>query len=376
VQRLRSISIIGPGFVVVTVAIAVVALVVTVRAGRGRRWLRRFGSLGTLMLVLGSVAATVNAYYGYLPNVAALVGWRAADQASWAEAQAAVVRRRSGVPQLPLKRGKVVQVVIPATRSKFHARPAEVYLPPAWFTVPRARLPVIELLHGSPGTPEDWARSASIDLVADRFAAAHGGLAPIIVMPDINGSFAEDTECVDGPMGNVDTYLAVDVPRWVLGTLDPATPPEAWIVGGASEGGTCAVNLVLAHPERFRTFLDFSGDDRLSRHGGARSLFRGSPVERDAAIERHRPGHLLRSVGHPEQIAGWFESGGADGPARRAALRLAAVARSRGMAVHVSVSAGGRHTWRVWRRCFEDTLPWLAGRTGLLTPKAALTVGP
>ncbi len=363
-DELRRIKITGVGFVATLILATLSLLVITVVMGRRRRWLRPMGGVFSALLLVGSAVATVNAYYGYMPNVAALLGWRAADQSSWADAKAAVMRSDVGPPHRTLYHGKVVRFSIPGPRSGFRARSAEVYLPPAWFTLPRPPLPVLVLLHGSPGTPEDWARAASVDLVTDRFAVQHGGVAPIVVMPDINGSFNGDTECVDGTLGNVETYLTVDVRRWVRLHLDPAFSPGAWALGGASEGGTCAAMLALRHPERFPTFLDFSGDDHLSRAGGALSLFPGEEAERRAALRAHRPGYLIRRLAHPQEMAAWFEAGSGDAPARRAAERLASLGRSRGMATSVRTSAGGRHTWRVWKHCYQDALPWLMIRFG------------
>src|SRR5258708_2954178 len=104
--------------------------------------------------------------------------------------------------------GMVGRVVIAPTVSGFRARPAQVYLPPAWFARPRPRLPVVELLHGTPGMPEDWTRAGQADVTADRWAAGHRGVAPVIVMPDPNGGFMSDTECVDLPQARADTYLS------------------------------------------------------------------------------------------------------------------------------------------------------------------------
>ena len=130
-----------------------------------------------------STAAWVNHHYAYLPNVGAVFGRRAVDQAS----EASVTRLASSAaslstPTLLPTHGMVERVKVPATVSGFTARPAQVYLPPAWFKSPRPRLPVIELLHGTPGTPEDWTRAGHVDVIADRFANAHGGAAPIIVI--------------------------------------------------------------------------------------------------------------------------------------------------------------------------------------------------
>ena len=106
-----------------------------------------------------------------------------------------------------------------------------MYLPPAWFAHPRPALPVLELLHGTPGSPNDWTRGASIDVLVDRWAARHGGRAPIVIMPDVNGGFLADTECADGVAGNAETYLVVDVrcPMLIVtGTTDTQWPRQRY----------------------------------------------------------------------------------------------------------------------------------------------------
>ena len=57
----------------------------------------------------------------------------------------------------------------------------------------------------------------------------------------VHGSFLSDTECVDGPRGNAETYLTVDVPRFAAARLGAERRPATWGIAGFSEGGTCAV---------------------------------------------------------------------------------------------------------------------------------------
>ena len=79
----------------------------------------------------------------------------------------------------------------------------------------------------------------------DHFAEAHGGQAPIVVMPDENGTYRGDTECVDGPQGNAQTYLSEDVRNYVISTFGASPNPQHWAVVGLSEGGTCATLLAV-----------------------------------------------------------------------------------------------------------------------------------
>ena len=45
--------------------------------------------------------------------------------------------------------------------------------------------------------------------------------------------------------------------------------------------------------------------------------------------------------------------------------RLADLSRRAGIDTHIVLLHHAHHTWRVWRRCFADALPWAAARLGL-----------
>ena len=352
------------GLAVVTLAMIFVAIWVA-----HARLLRFLAATVAFVLVLTTAGAAVNAYYNYLPTVATLFGQRAEDQAS--SAQVGELVAASAKPT----HGVVEKVSIPGLVSHFAARPAQVYLPPAWFRVPRPRLPVLELLHGTPGTPEDWTRAAGADVVADAWAATHDGWAPILLLVDENGSFTADTECANGVAGSAETYLAVDVPAWAVAKLGADPERVAWGIGGNSEGGYCAITLALRHLDRYSLFLDFSGLDHPTRRGGALHLFDGSR----AALDAHTPRLILRHHHHWEpRLAGWFEVGSADGGTTRSMIRTAALSRADGIQTHLVLRRGGHHTWRVWRASFADALPWAATRLTAASgaPPQVLRIGP
>jgi len=324
-------------------------------------WPRRRPQLGfaALLLLVLTVLCGVNDYFDYLPNVGALLGERAQDQAS---AREVVLATRLAVGRHALRRrrtGMVELVDIPAVHSGFRARSAQVYLPPAWFEIPKPALPVIELLHGTPGAPEDWTRAGHADVTADKWAARHDGLAPIIVMPDVNGAFLADTECIDIGRARAETYLTEDVPQWVAEHLGAATTKAAWVIAGSSEGGYCALDLALRHPDRYGSFVDLSGLERPTFPGDTLAALGGSR----SSLEDHTPEVFL--VRHPTTALppGWIEVGANDGATTRATRRVAQVLRAAGADVQLHLLPNAHHTWRVWSRSFADAFPWIAERT-------------
>src|SRR5437763_7991642 len=328
-------------------------------------------------------ATLINQHYAYFPTPAALFGQVAVDQLPISHlaalprpAAAAAVRAvdpwngkpptsdetaielAAAAPPATRAHGAVVTVDLPARTSHFAHRNAAVYLPPAWFTRPRPKLPVVMMLTGTPSLVSDWTRAAHADQIADDYAAAHHGFAPILVFPDPNGSNLGDTECVDSPQGNAETYLTEDVPREVVSLFGSA--PTPWAVAGLSEGGMCAALLTVRRPDVFTAFADFSGEPGpVMGHDHAatmRLLFGGSK----AAWHDHDPLTLLgrsRFDGH----AAWFEVGRNDRGPLTAARRLDAAAREAGMTTHLVVRSG-RHNFTFWSDAFRHSLPWLVTR--------------
>ncbi len=258
--------------------------------------------------------------------------------------------------------GRLITRVIPGNASAFRARPAFIYLPPILRWAPHTRLPVLMLLHGIPGGPSDWVQKGAVARTMNAFAAAHGGRAPIVVMPDINGSLRTDTECVNGPLGHVETYLTRDVPAYLRAHL-PVTPPgRHWGIAGLSEGATCSLMLGIRHPGLFSTIGFFSGmarptvgntDDPAATTA---QLFGGSA----SAYRHHDPLWLMRH-GTYRSLGVWLECGSGDQEGKAGLALVSAAARPAGMSTQVQLTAGNHH-WPVWQTSLKQYLPWLWGR--------------
>jgi S-formylglutathione hydrolase FrmB len=349
----------------VWVGVVALALCSCLFARRLGRW-RRAAALVAVPLTAVAALVLVNADYQYYPSLRSLFGVDAQDQVSLARLQqqrfsapgteTPPVRTMAQVKRARRPRaatGEVVQVRIPGTVSHFRARSAWVWVPPAYVSGRIDSAPVVMLLAGTPGRPSDWIRSGGADRIADRYAAQHDGLAPIVVMPDINGSFTADSECV-GRDGAVETYLTVDVPAY-MGRHFGAPAHRGFAVAGLSEGGTCATALALRHPDLFVAFADYSGltsptpTERVNPRVAARVLFGGSM----AAYRAHDPLTLLRT-GHYPSLAGYFVAGSSDHQTMRAQATLVPLARAAGLSVSVRTIHGG-HDWQLWGKAFADT---------------------
>lgn len=347
-----------------------VAAAALARAGRDRR---RALVAVALLAVVATSAVKVNAFYGYRPSLAAALDLPAADQVdlSAVPLDEPLVGAPDGValdtrwrppPDMP-DTGRIARVDIPGTASGFAARPGWVYLPPAYLGSTRARLPVLVLVPGQPGGPQDWLLAGRLAEVADRFAAAHDGLAPVVVVPDVTGSDLGDTMCLDSRLGRAETYLAVDVPAWVAGHLQ--VDPVRRAIGGFSFGGTCAVQLAVRRPDVYPTFLDVSGQAEPTLGDRASTVAQAFDGDEDA-FRRVAPLDELASGSRPAG-AGVFAVGRDDPDYRPQAEQVAAAAAAAGMAVSLDELPGG-HSWSTAAEALARALPWIGARGGLFDP--------
>jgi S-formylglutathione hydrolase FrmB len=337
------------------------------------RWRRRALVCLAAVCVIVAAGNQVNGYFGEFPTLRSALGLRQTDQIDFAEVSPPRPTLISRSPGRPLslvwrappgmpRSGAVSEVRIPAPVSGFHPRSGWVYLPPAYLSVPRARLPVLVLLGGQPGSARDWLDGGRLAVMMDRFAAAHSGLAPVVVMPDMLGGMLANPLCMDSRLGNAQTYLSVDVPAWIRATLQIEPEPSGWAVAGFSGGGTCALQLAVNTPTVYPTFLDISGQAEPTFGDRARTIaatFGGN----GAAFAAVNPLDVLARRRYPS-TAGTIVVGRDDAMYRPQAQLVDRTARHAGMRIEYRELAGA-HNWRVWAPGLETSLPWLAARLHL-----------
>lgn len=351
-----------------TALLVAAAVAAVVLVWRSRRLVTRaaLGSLVTLLVVL-NVLLAVNAYYGYFLTMGQAFGYGGPDQSM------SLLRNR----RVPPPTGVVVAVDIPGTASHFQGRTARVYVPPAWFAHPRPRLPVVEMLHGVPGSPTDWVDGGEAKTAMDGWAAAHHGLAPVMVMPDVNGAVLDDTECVNSNRAQAETYLTKDVPDFVQSRFFTQKPGREWAMTGLSEGGSCALMLALRHPNMYSTVADYGGllgprNGQANDPGDTTDeLFGGSQKE----FMAHEPSNLLQTRKYPGMHV-YFGAGGNDPEPLQAMQTLSDLTRRSGIDTRTEVLPGREHTFDVWRDLFASSMPWINEQLGLMDHRQILSTGP
>lgn len=265
--------------------------------------------------------------------------------------------------------GSRLSMNIPTPQSGFQARPADVYLPPAWFSTPRPELPVLVLLHGIPGAPSQWFdEGGGLKTIVD-YQKLHDGLAPIVVSVDATGGWVSDPVCTDSPRAKVRTYLTKDVPSWLITRLGANPDQSSWTLGGLSYGGTCALQTVSNAPDSFGTFLDYSGEFTPNNGEGHQSTLQNFFNNSEKEFAKRNPADILSRAATDgtavfSETSGRFVAGLSDHAAQEDLRRLHGLAKAAGIQSTFRTLPGG-HDFRVWRTALRQDFAWIAERGGL-----------
>lgn len=324
----------GRGLLMAGVLLALLGIGAALLARRrGRRVLPRLpgrltGSLLVLMALLPLLAGAgvlVNSYVGYVPTLSALLhGPDGAGAGRYAS--------------------KVVAVDIASATARVRG-PALVYLPPGYSDPRNAarRYPVVYLMYGTPGRPQDWFLAGRVPQTMDLLLAGRYLGPMIVVSPTSSAGYWSDDECLDAPgrAPQLEHYLSVDV----VGAIDRSfrTLPDRdhRAIGGMSSGAFCSLNVGLHHLHRFSVILASApyGDPGPGPLTGAlhgdRSLWRANS-----------PAFYLPLWHFAARVAVFLDAGSRDRHATGTSLRLARQLADAGQSVVFRTVPGERHTWK------------------------------
>jgi S-formylglutathione hydrolase FrmB len=368
---------------IVWIAVGLTSIGLAIGFMFGTLWWRKIVAMLSAIVVIAAAGNEINRSYVQFPAVRDLFGVPTLDQVSGlppippppSSAQTppfpagplTEIWTPTG-PDIPTDgRGKISPITISNTQSGFNARPGWVYLPAAYFAHNPEPLPVLVLLHGQPGSPDDWLKGDRVQTLMNDFAAHHNGIAPVVVMPDSLGSELANPLCADTSLGKVDTYLAKDVPAAIHTQLRVDPDPRHWVVGGFSYGGTCALQMATNHPDIYPNFIDISGQHEPTLGSGTAGRKQtvdtafGGDQSKFTAIN---PADLLASKTYPTS-AGWFIWGAADPETKTAQQQLAAAAQAAGMTIQQWEAPATGHDWDTVVAGLTHAMHWIATQTNL-----------
>jgi enterochelin esterase-like enzyme len=270
---------------------------------------------------------------------------------------------RSVYLKLALQQGYTLHTDVTGKLSHI-TRSVYVYLPPQYFEpgYKNYRFPVIELIHGQPGEPQDWINVVGVQVVLDDLVDRGRAKPAVLVMPDANGGNTISLQCLNQASGAQDlTYLAKDVPEAMSHMLRVQPPGVGWGVAGYSEGGFCAANMALRYRYRFGAAASLSGyfvpfDNKLANPARTVSPFgnnaklraENTPTEEVRALA---PGAVLPQF--------WLGAGKGDNIDVANATYFAQELQLHQAGVPLVLTPGSGHTMATWHAQVPPMLSWM-----------------
>lgn len=329
---------------------------------------RKLVALGSGLAVLLAAGSQINVYFAEYPTLGALAG-----DAGEVSPLTGAVRRPSQTLDGPVVdrwtgpatgASQVLTAPIPGTVSGFTGRDAYVYLPAAYASPSPPLLPVLVLVSGQPGGPQDWITAGQLQSQLDQFAAANDGLAPVTVVVDPNGPNDTITMCMDSDIARADTYLSQDVPNWITSELGVDANHAHWAFGGFSYGGTCAIQMATRHPDLYPSFVDVSGESEPAISSDRTQTVQTAFGGNTAAFDALTPLTLLSQRTYPG-VWGYFAAGAADSVFSASMTEVSTAAQHAGMTVKTQSVPNQGHSWTVPEAVLLPALQWLGPRLGL-----------
>jgi poly(3-hydroxybutyrate) depolymerase len=322
------------------------------------------GALSVTVAMTGGVAA-VNYYYGYYTTWTALWadfhGGGAGNLGAISTSTPTTRTSATGTSTAgtstttTVLESRIGWISLPGKRSGYSRR-ALLYLPPQYSEARYAgtRFPVVELFHGTPGSPTSWDAVLQISQVADSLIARHVIGPMVLVMPSINGSGRDYQDCVNGPGVSDDTYLTQDVRADVLARYRVSHDPYEWGVSGYSSGGYCAANLALRHRGSFGAAAVIEGYLRAADGPAATALKHSQPLE-----TANSPLYLAERLapGSGPVPAFWVAAGTRDTTDYLTATRFAAALNRIEPVPFIKLNAAD--SGNAWQAVLPAALTWL-----------------
>lgn len=338
-----------------------------------RPWGRRIVGVITLLASLFAAALGVNASYGVTHNLAAILGVQALDPATLPRQDATAgdpaTLYQTWQPPADMPAKGTVSALTGSTKiptGQYAARDASLYLPPAAQVANPPALPLLVFMMGQPGSPDPTALAKALDA----FAAANRGLAPIAIVVDQLTAPDRDPTCVDSAKyGAVATYINQLVPQWAEKNLNIVTDHRYWVIGGFSNGGSCAAMYGAKYPGTWGQMLDVMGNEFPGSEHVAQTV--ADVYAGDAAAFQANKPSVIMGAAAPDTYAGHtaiFTWGSLDTTYGPGQLANSQAAQAAGFTVLTHIVDGAGHTGEALDKSLAFAIPALAPVLGLAAP--------
>jgi putative tributyrin esterase len=215
-----------------------------------------------------------------------------------------------------------------------------------------SRYPVLVLLHGGFGAPEDWLQQSRLqDYVR--------GLSVIVVMPQGDNSYY--VNAAFEPKDRYEDYIINDLPA-ELEAHYRVSAGKAWAIAGISMGGFGALNVGLKRPERYAFVGSLSNAaDAAARRFSFRHFSQSWRLRKtfgpdDSVIRNQKsPFFLIKSITDPGNLPFIYQACGTNDSLIDVNRRLDKALETAHIH-HVYRESTGGHAWNYWDRAVKDML--------------------
>jgi enterochelin esterase-like enzyme len=246
------------------------------------------------------------------------------------------------------------------------SRTVYVFLPPQYFqpSFRTRRFPVLELLHGYPGSPQDWITVLNVNTTLNNLVSEKLAQPAVLVMPDTEGAPGVSLQCLNQNRGPQDeTYLSQDLPAYISAALRVQPPGRGWGIAGYSEGGFCAANLGLRQGRVFSFAGILSGYFAPTQNQLQNPRRLVSPFASPAQQRQNTPLDELSPLPARQPVAQfWIGAGGTDGADVHDSQVFRQLLQLRQPQVPLRLVPGGGHTMFTWRILVPQLLSWMTPR--------------
>lgn len=244
---------------------------------------------------------------------------------------------------------------------------AYVYLPPEYFqpAFRHTAFPVLTSYVGYPGSIQGVMSRLKLPQTAARLMTTGRMKAAIMVLISQTVAPPRDTDCVDAVGGpQVETFLTSDYRAAISSAYRVRQQPAAWGLIGYSEGGTCALENAMRHPDMFGVAVSLGGEYRDYDDGQTGDLFGPEGPARDELLAGY---NLLWRLDHlPPPDIRVLVATTAHGERDYASTEQFIHAVRPPMQVTPMVLSSGGHNFTTWNLELAPALTWLSSQ--LLPP--------
>lgn len=185
-------------------------------------------------------------------------------------------------------------------------RASAIYLPPGYAAT--KRYPVLYLLHGLKGSPQEYWNALHLAQRLDELVAS--GAPPFIVVTPVGGQVIHPKK--GEWVGVWEEYVVHDVVPWVDAHLSTIRSAQGRVLEGLSAGGYGAVDIGLRHPGLFGALGSWDGYFTPLRDGPLARATQAELLQHDPAVLVRKEARVLRRDGTRFYVS----AGGNHGAAR------------------------------------------------------------